>query len=99
MQQYFEPLRQFIEIEKTQGASYPNALFAFPDKEPRNICVYKKEKKAFMIYDIYLNRYTRKISKPIEQGEGKFDSTSFDIDPKCKVLIFAQGKSIQLMST
>ena len=53
MQQYFEPLREFIHNEKTDGNQYPNALFAFPDKEPRNICIFKKEVQAFMIYDIY----------------------------------------------
>ena len=63
MQQYFEPLREFINEEKTEGQQYPNALFAFPEKEPRNICVYKKEEQAFMLYDIYLARYTRKIQK------------------------------------
>ena len=52
MQEYQEPLREFILNEKTDGNFYPNALFAFPDKEPMSICVYKKEVQAFYIYDI-----------------------------------------------
>lgn len=119
MQEYFEPLREFIINEKTDGNKYPNALFAFPEKEPKNICVYKKELQAFMIYDIYLARYTRMITKPSffqedensqrsmsmsqksllqnYEEESNFDSNAFDLDPRCKILVFAFGRYIKMV--
>jgi hypothetical protein len=71
-----------------------------------------------MLYDIYLGRYTRKISKASfyaeensrevsgdmsgkdkgNEAEAAFDSNAYDIDPKCKILVYAFGRIIKFCS-
>jgi len=40
--------------------------FAFPEKDPRTICILNTEEsndKFFLLYDVILNKFTRKIFK------------------------------------
>jgi hypothetical protein len=58
--QYFDTLSQFLEEQEKIGSK-----FRFPEKEIRQVCLlnFENSEKYFYVYDIYMNRLTRKILK------------------------------------
>ena len=42
---------------------------------------------------------SQKSAKNNYEEEAQFDANSYDIDPKCKILIFSHGRYIRLVST
>lgn len=87
--QHHDSLNRFVTSQLQKGN-----MLAFPEKEFQACVVLNRENKNnkyFHVYDIFGERFLRKVKKQDKEGGGADYPDVFDVDIDGRVLIYAFG--------